>query len=104
MHGNVTSIQRVVGSSPTGGTSASSRPDTSKRVNTKGLRHTVPPHESRLNTSESDTTRPSRATRGATGLLPDDPDLAAVVAAWPELPEPIKAGIVAMVKTAFPKP
>jgi len=29
-----------------------------------------------------------------------DPDLAAVVAAWPELPEPIKAGILAMVKAA----
>ena len=28
------------------------------------------------------------------------PDLAAVVAAWPELPEAIKAGIVAMVKAA----
>ena len=27
-----------------------------------------------------------------------DPDLAAVVAAWPELPEAIKAGILAMVK------
>jgi hypothetical protein len=27
-----------------------------------------------------------------------DPDLAAVVDAWPELPEAIKAGILAMVK------
>jgi hypothetical protein len=34
----------------------------------------------------------------------NDPDLAAVVAAWPELPEAIRAGIVAMVETAFPKP
>ena len=38
-------------------------------------------------------------------LLPNDtcqtdPDLAAVVAAWPELPEAIKAGILAMVKAA----
>jgi hypothetical protein len=32
-----------------------------------------------------------------------DPDLAAVVAAWPELPEAIRAGIVAMVKTALTK-
>jgi len=30
----------------------------------------------------------------------DGPDLAAVVAAWPELPEVLKAGIVAMVKAA----
>ncbi len=29
-----------------------------------------------------------------------DPDLAAIVAAWPTLPEPIKAGIVAMVKAS----
>jgi len=30
----------------------------------------------------------------------DGPDLAAVVAAWPELPEALKAGMVAMVKAA----
>ena len=34
---------------------------------------------------------------------PDDPDLAAVVAAWPELPEAICAGILAMVKAASGK-
>jgi hypothetical protein len=39
--------------------------------------------------------------------LPNDicrtyPDPAAVVAAWPELPEAIKAGILAMVKAARP--
>ena len=32
-----------------------------------------------------------------------DPGLAAVVAAWPELPEAIRAGIVAMVKAASGK-
>jgi hypothetical protein len=32
----------------------------------------------------------------------DDPDLAAVVATWPALPEAIKAGIVALVKAAVP--
>jgi hypothetical protein len=31
------------------------------------------------------------------------PDLAAVVAAWPELPEAVKAGIVAIVKAAAVK-
>ena len=29
-----------------------------------------------------------------------DPDLAAVVEAWPTLPEPVKAGILAMVKAS----
>lgn len=32
------------------------------------------------------------------------PDLAAIVAAWPTLPEPIKAGIVAMVKASGSDP
>ena len=32
-----------------------------------------------------------------------DPDLAALVAAWPGLPEAIRAGIVAMVKAASGK-
>jgi hypothetical protein len=32
-----------------------------------------------------------------------DPDLAAVVTAWPELPEAIKAGILAMVRAASEK-
>jgi hypothetical protein len=31
-----------------------------------------------------------------------DPDLAAVVAAWPDLPEAIKAGILAVVKAVLP--
>lgn len=31
---------------------------------------------------------------------PTDPDLAAVIAAWARLPEPITAGIVAMVRSA----
>ena len=31
---------------------------------------------------------------------PVDPSLAAVVAAWTELPEPVRAGMVAMVKAA----
>jgi len=30
-------------------------------------------------------------------MLPDDPGLAAVVEAWPDLPKAMKAGILAMV-------
>ena len=37
-------------------------------------------------------------TRRRHPVVGDGLDLAAVVAAWPELPEPIRAGIVAMVK------
>jgi hypothetical protein len=36
----------------------------------------------------------------AAEIGPDCPDLAAVLSAWPRLPEPLKAGIVAMVKAA----
>jgi hypothetical protein len=39
----------------------------------------------------------SRTTPYKTADLP--PALAAVVAAWPDLPEPIRAGIMAMVTT-----
>lgn len=35
-------------------------------------------------------------------VKPTDPDLAAVVAVWPDLPPALRAGIVAMVKAATP--
>ena len=38
----------------------------------------------------------------AAEIAPDAPDLADVLTAWPTLPEPVKAGIVAMVKAAGP--
>jgi hypothetical protein len=38
--------------------------------------------------------------QGQRAELESTPDLAAVVAAWPTLPEPIRAGIMAMVKGA----
>ena len=33
-----------------------------------------------------------------------NPDLAAVVIAWPTLPEPVKAGIAAMIRASVPAP
>jgi hypothetical protein len=61
--------------------------------------HPIP--SSRQDATENDPIRSRRATRGATrDCVVPDPDLAAVVAAWPELPESIKAAIVAMVKAA----
>ena len=40
----------------------------------------------------------------AAEIGPSCPDLAAVVSAWPRLPEALKTGIVAMVKAARGKP
>ncbi len=45
-------------------------------------------------------TDPSFAHHLPTDTCKTDPDLAAVVASWPELPEALKAGILAMVKAA----
>jgi hypothetical protein len=54
--------------------------------------------------NQSGSNRTPSATKTATGLrqacVTGDPDLAAVVDAWPELPEAIRAGISAMVKAA----
>ena len=58
---------------------------------------------SRQYPNESGSIRPLTATQNATRLPPDDPGLAAVVEAWPELPEALKAGILAMVKAASGK-
>ena len=60
---------------------------------------------SRQNPTVPGPSRSLRATRGAARscqpLATTGPDQAAVVDAWPELPEAIKAGIVAMVKAAL---
>jgi hypothetical protein len=74
--------QRVAGSSPAGGISASSRQDTSNCVKAKGLRQAASPSQSSRHATESDINRPLRATHSATRLLPDDPDLASVLDAW----------------------
>jgi hypothetical protein len=41
--------------------------------------------------------RPPRATESPTELLFNDPALATVVAAWPDLPDTVRASILAMV-------
>ncbi len=46
---------------------------------------------------------PSLAAQGKRAAQNPPPDLAAVIDAWPDLPEPIRAGIVAMVKAASGK-
>jgi hypothetical protein len=42
----------------------------------------------------------AEATRRLSALLSTDPRLSAIVTAWHDLPEPIRAGIAAMVKAA----
>jgi hypothetical protein len=49
------------------------------------------------NTSTYKTAQAAPST-GPSSQQQNEPDLAAVVDAWPNLPEPIKAGILAMVK------
>ncbi|MCZ6734540.1 MAG: hypothetical protein O7F17_03720 [Planctomycetota bacterium] len=47
---------------------------------------------------------PARAAPSAARSVesdPIDPDLATVIDAWPSLPKPVKAGIVALVNTAI---
>jgi hypothetical protein len=56
---------------------------------------------SRQNPNDPDSTRPSTATQNAPPhCVVGATDLATVVAAWPELPEAIKAGILAMIKAS----
>jgi hypothetical protein len=56
--------------------------------------------DSRQQAVSSDTPRSIGATKSATRLLAQYPDLAAVAAAWPDVPEAVRAGVVAMVKAA----
>jgi hypothetical protein len=44
--------------------------------------------------------RTPTATVGATELLPDDADLAAVVAAWGDLPDGVRQSILMLVKAS----
>jgi hypothetical protein len=57
----------------------------------------------RQKTTQADQKRPLTATENATRLLPADPDLAAVLAAWSRLPEAVRASILMLVKAASVK-
>ena len=59
--------------------------------------------DSRREPAGSDSRRPPRATKSATRPLPEDLDLAAVVSAWPNLPDAVRAGILAMVRASDPQ-
>ena len=79
-------------------------PPLSSRQALSGYNKTSPALPGRLSRTELDSSGSSRlptATEIATTeYVVADPDLAAVVEAWPDLPEAIKAGILAMVKAS----
>jgi hypothetical protein len=56
--------------------------------------------DSRQQAASSVMPRPPRATKSATRVLTEYPDFAVVLSAWRDLPEAIRADIVAMVKAA----
>jgi hypothetical protein len=62
--------------------------------------HSTP--ASRLEPTDSDLNRLPSATQNATRLLPEDadPDLAAVNAAWPDLPEAVRQSIMMLIRAA----
>ena len=53
-------------------------------------------------TAKSNTSKPDQATtsNSTSSQQPNDPDLAVVIGAWPELPDAVRAGILAMVKAS----
>jgi hypothetical protein len=81
-------------------TGDSKRQDSSNFPDGSGVATNADRRHLRQGATANGGTRPGYATESATNSLNDDPDLAVVVAAWPELPETIRAGIVAMVKAA----
>ena len=50
--------------------------------------------------SATPSNNPSSKPGNSTANVPDDPDLAVVTDAWPELPAAVRAGIVAMIQAA----
>ena len=73
------------------------RQDTFNRSDGEGVASHDATVFSRKEATASVGSRPARATESATSLLNDDADLATVVAAWPGLPDTVRAGILAMV-------
>lgn len=72
---------------------------------TSSLQSCEPPPQEHVDTGVYDA-RARTTSYTPSGSAPDapnaapDPDLAALIAAWPDLPEPVRAGINAMVRAA----
>ena len=105
--GKKTRVRRSAGAIPAASTFSvhastgdSERQDTSNLPDCEGVASQPGTLDLRQGATANVGPRPVRATECATSLLSEYPDLAVVVAAWPELPEAVRAGIVAMVKAA----
>ncbi len=90
----------VEGSSPSPVTTDRTRQETPRADIPKGLGQGGIRSRVRQHAAVNAPIRPLTATENATGLVPTNPGLATVIAAWDQLPESLRAGIVAMVKSA----
>ena len=72
-------------------------------IRTPNLRFTKPLDDSishdNNSTCESDLTTPSSSTSSSNEKTLQDPDLTIIIERWEHLPEPVKTGIMAMVKS-----
>jgi hypothetical protein len=98
--------QRVVGSSPTGGTSVSKRQGTSRSDQSTSFpvfpalatqEHSTLP--SRREATDNDQKRPLTTPQNA----PQDSDLAVIIESWDRLPEGVRQSVVMLVKAASGK-
>ena len=75
------------------------RQSTSKASDDDGVAARNGSRDFRQLTTANGGSRPPRATESATRIMAEYPDSAVVAAGWPQLPEAVRAGIVAMVKS-----
>src|SRR5262249_28152327 len=68
--------------------------------NSPGSTSDKPIPRSRQNQSTSVQSRHKRATEGATGTITDDAELAAVIEAWPNLSQAVRASIIKLARTS----
>lgn len=110
--GPLTLNQRVVGSSPTGGNSVRRRTEATSSDKTPSLqarhahttsKHSLPPSRTEANGSEPERTQVTPEFTPSPRIVPLESlptDLRFIVSSWTELPEAIKAGVLALVRVA----
>jgi hypothetical protein len=91
---------------PPNSSDQASSDDSSRHMTSKsdGAQEVATPQDqadSRQQAARSVLPRSPRATKSTTLLLVEYPELAAVLAAWPALPDTVRANVVAIVNAAF---